>query len=57
MKKKYKSSIIKNHKITNKKKFDGVPLKGYLASEVIFRFCTRNKKKKTMWEYPVTNDA
>ena len=31
-KKKYKSSIIKNHKITNKKFFDGVPLKGYVAS-------------------------
>ena len=33
MKKLYKSSRIKNHKITKKKKFfDGVPLKGYLAS-------------------------
>ena len=32
MKKQYKSSIIKNHKITNKKNFDGVPLKGYVAS-------------------------
>ena len=28
MKKEYKSSIIKNHKITNKKNFDGVSLKG-----------------------------
>ena len=43
MKKLYKSSlssIIKNHK----KKFNGVPLKGYVASEVIFRFRTKNKK-------------
>ena len=31
-KKQYESSIIKNHKITKKKKFDGVPLKGYVAS-------------------------
>ena len=35
MKKQYKSSIIMNHKITKrkkKKKNDGVPLKGYVAS-------------------------
>ena len=33
MKKQYKSSITKNHKIKKKKKkSDGVPLKGYLAS-------------------------
>ena len=32
MKKKKKSSRIKNHKITNKYIFDGVPLKGYVAS-------------------------
>ena len=32
MKKEYKSSIIKNHKITNKIFFDGVSLKGYVAS-------------------------
>ena len=44
MKKQYKSSIIKNHKITRKKNH-GVPLKGYVASKVIFRFCVRNKKK------------
>ena len=31
MKKQYKSSIIKNHKI-KRKKFDGVPLEGYVAS-------------------------
>ena len=31
MKKQYKSSITKNHKI-KKKNFDGVPLKGYIAS-------------------------
>ena len=51
MKKLYKSSKIKNHKITKKKVFDGVPLKGYVASKLCFRFGTRN------WEYPVTNDA
>ena len=32
MKKLYKSSRIKNHKITKKKFFDGVPLKGYIRS-------------------------
>ena len=33
MKKQYKSSITKNHKIKQKKKcFDGIPLKGYVAS-------------------------
>ena len=32
MKKQYKPSIIKNHKITEKIFFDGVPLKGYVAS-------------------------
>ena len=35
MKKRYKSSITMNHKIT-KTKIDGVPLKGYVASYVIF---------------------
>ena len=47
MKNQYISSRIKNHKITKKKKFffDGVPLKGYIASKVIFRFGTRNKRK------------
>ena len=32
MKKQHKSSRIKNHKITKKKNFDGVSLKGYVAS-------------------------
>ena len=32
MKKQYKSSVIKNHKITSKNVFDGVPLTGYVAS-------------------------
>ena len=32
MKIKYKSSVIKNHKITKKNFFDGVPLKGYVVS-------------------------
>ena len=31
-KKKYKSSITKNHEIRKKNFFDGVPLKGYIAS-------------------------
>ena len=44
MKKQYKSSKLKYHKITNKKKFDGVPIKGYVASEVIFRFRAKNEK-------------
>ena len=45
MKKQHKSSIIKNHKIKNKNVFDGVPLKGYVASSVILRFHARYKKK------------
>ena len=45
MKKQCKSSIIKNYKITKKKLFDGVPLKGYVTSYVIFRFRARNQKK------------
>ena len=32
MKKQYKSSMIKNLKITKKNFFDGVPLKGYVAT-------------------------
>ena len=32
MRKQYKSSKIKNKKITKKYIFDGVPLKGYIAS-------------------------
>ena len=32
MKKQYKASIIKNHKITNNSFVDGVPLEGYVAS-------------------------
>ena len=55
MKKQYKSSIIKNH--NNYKKKHGVPLKGYVASYVIFRFGTRNIKKKALWEYAVNKDA
>ena len=34
MEKQYESSIIKNHKITQKDSFDGVPLTGYVASSV-----------------------
>ena len=47
MKKQYKSSIIQNHKVTHKKIFDGIPLKGYVASKVIFRFCARNEIPKS----------
>ena len=36
----YQSSIIKNHKITNKNFFDGVPLKGYVCYNP---FCTKNR--------------
>ena len=43
-KKQYRSSIITNHK-KKKKKNRGVPLIGYVASLVMFRFCARNKKK------------
>ena len=46
MKKEYKSSIIKNHRITNKNLFDSVSLKGSVASSVTFRFRTKNKKNK-----------
>ena len=42
--KQYKWSISKNHTIKNK--FDGAPLKGYLASYVIFRVCARNNNNK-----------
>ena len=56
MKKQYSSSITKNHKIKQKYFFDGVPLKGYVASEVNFRFCARNKKR-ALWENQVTNDT
>ena len=46
MRKQYKSSKIKNEKNYQKKKIlMGVPLKGYVASEVIFRFGARNEKQ------------
>ena len=32
MEKQYKSSRIKNHEITKNNFFDGLPLKGYVAS-------------------------
>ena len=44
MRKQYKSSKIKNTKIT-KHFFMGVPLKGYVAFKVIFRFGARNEKQ------------
>ena len=47
VKKQWKSSIPKNHKIEKKNYFFyGVPLKGYVA-----------RKKKSLWESQVTNDA
>ena len=46
MKKKKKSSMIKNLKITIFLVFlDGVPLKGYVESLAIFRFRAKNIKK------------
>ena len=56
MKKEYKLSIIKNQEISNKKNFDGVSLKGFIASSFIFRFRAKNKKL-ALWEYLVTHDA
>ena len=46
MQKQYKSSITKNHEIKKKYFFDSVPLKDYIASSVIFRFCARNQTKR-----------
>ena len=45
MKKQYKPPITKNKKIEKKHIFDGIPLIGYIAFKVIFRFCARNQKK------------
>ena len=56
MKKQYKASIIKDNEITIFFFLNGVPLNGYVASSVIFTFRATNEKK-TLWEYPVTNDA
>ena len=36
MNKQYKLSLIKNHKITKKNFFDGIPLKGNIASYLIY---------------------
>ena len=44
MKKQFKSSIIKNHKITKRKFFDGVPLKGYVASNLFLDLASEIKK-------------
>ena len=55
MKKQYKSSIIKNHKIT-KKNFFGCSLNRLRSPFIIFRFCARNQKRHS-GEYQVTNDA
>ena len=43
MKKQYKSSIIKNHKIT-KTIFYGIPLKGYVAFKLFLDFAPKKKK-------------
>ena len=46
MRKQYKSSKIKNTKnLISFFFFMGVPLNGYVASKVIFRFCARNIKQ------------
>ena len=45
MKKKYKSPIIKNEK------------KHIFFKWCSLRFRARNKKKKALWEYPVTHDG
>ena len=46
MKKQYKSSRNKNRKFKKKKKIlMGIPLKGYVASLVIFRSGARNEKQ------------
>ena len=42
--KQFKSSITKNHKIKRNIVFGGVPLKCYVASYAIFRFCAGKKK-------------
>ena len=54
MKKQYKSSVMKNTKITKNLFFFfyEVPLKGYIDSKVFFRFGARNTKK-ALREYPV----
>ena len=55
MKKQYKSSLIKNHKITHKSFFfKWCSLRRLRSFLSYFRFFARNKKKKkTLWEYPV----
>ena len=55
LRKQYKSSKIKHKKITNKQILMGVPLKGYVASEV--RFGSRSEKQYFGNDYPVTNEA
>ena len=45
-KKQYKSSITKNHKTEKKFFFYGDSLKGYVAYQVVFRFCARNQTKQ-----------
>ena len=45
MKKQCKSSRIKNHKITRENFFDGVPLKGYIASKLFLELVPELKKR------------
>ena len=45
MKKQHNSSITKNHRIKQKRFFDGVPLKRLRNLLSYFSFCARNKKK------------
>ena len=44
MKKQYKSSITKNHIIQKIHIFDGIPLKGYVASKLFLDFAPQIKK-------------
>ena len=49
MKKKKKNNRNQQLRIIKLRKniFDGVPLKDYVASQVIFRFCARKKNQVT----------
>ena len=55
MKKQYKSSIIKKHKITKKNFLVVFPYKAIKPLKSFLDFAP--EIKKALWEYPVTNDA
>ena len=56
MKKQYKSSITKNHKIKQKIFFGCCSLERLRSLLTYFLICARNKKK-ALWENQMTNDA